>query len=345
MQAATEYFADVYKAIPKPFVVLNHAGETVYSTYAAASFLDRPLPEKLLTEAASCIKSGKGSVLSLSWLDRDRVVYCIPTQYAGETFAVAEIAVVAEYPELPELMVALTNLRGKINRSLDTFYFAAQQMGLNEGRGKELGQEVRYILRAAEHVDRLLDISDRANYRIPMEMNQYASALAKGFEELKLRGTVTAEPSKKKCFARVMPEDLELILATLVSNAFRFGADRVTLRASSVGERVRLTVADNGKGVEDPERLFECGYCTRDKLGGEGMGVSLSMARHVLARQDATLQYERAEGETRFHIEMTAAKLPENIRLSEWKVEDFGNSLSQLRVELSDYMIMMDYEE
>lgn len=342
---ATEYFADVYRAVPKPFVVLNHAGKTVYSTYAAAPYLDRPLPEKLLAEAASCIKSRKGFALSLNWLDRDRVVYCTPAQYEGETFAVVEIAAVVEYPELPQLMVALSNARGKISRSLDTFYFAAQQMGLDQGRGKELGQEVRYVLRAIEHVDRLLDMSDRANYRIPIELNQYVSAVAKAFGDLKLRGTVIAEPSNEKCYVRVMPEELELVLANLVSNAFRFGAGRVALRTSSVGEKVRLTVADDGKGAEDPERIFECGYRTRDKLGGEGIGIGLPVARHVLARQDATLQYERADGETRFHIEMKAAKLPKNIRLSEWKVEDFGNSLSQLRVELSDYMMMMDYEE
>ena len=345
MRTVKEYFADAYRSVPKPIVVCGSAGETVYSTYAAAPFLDQPLPKKLLKEASACIQKERGSTIPLKWLDRDRVVYCTPARYEGETFAVLEIAAVAEYPELPKLMVALSNLRGKLNRSLDTVYFAAQQMGMKDGRGKELGQEVRYILRAAEHVDRLLDMTDRANYRIPMELNQFASAMAQGFEKLKLRGTVAVEPSKKKRFVRVMPENLELVVATLVSNAFRFGADQVVLRTSSVGKKVRLTVADNGKGVEDPARLFECGYRTRDKLGGEGLGVSLAMAQHVLARQDAALQYERVEGETRFHIVMAAANLPENIRLSDWKVENTRNSLSQLRVELSDYMMMMDYEE
>lgn len=345
MRTVKEYFADAYRSVPKPIVVCTDAGETVYSTYAAAPFLDQPLPKKLLKEAAACIQKERGSTLSLKWLGRERVVYCTPARYEEETFAVLEIAAVAEYPELPQLMTALCNVRGKINRSLDTVYFVAQQMGLNDGRGKELGQEVRYILRALEHVDRLWDMSDRANYRIPMELNQFASAMAQGFEKLKLRGTVTAVSSRKKRFVRVMPEDLELVIATLVSNAFRFGADRVALRTSSAGKKVRLTVADNGKGVEDPDRIFDCGYRTRDKLGGEGLGISLPMARHVLARQDATLEYERVDGETRFHIVMAAAKLPENIRLSDWKVENTRNSLSQLRVELSDYMMMMDYEE
>ncbi len=345
MLTAGEYFAKVYRSVPKPIIVCNGARQVVYSSSAAAPYMGKELPEQLLREAEACISTGYGSSLSLTWYDRTRVIYFTPAQFEGEVFAVMEIAMLTDYPELPELMVALTNAQGKLSVYLDSIYFVAQQLGFSDRYGKDLGQEVRRILRAANHLDRLLDIGDRATYRVPMDIGRFAVTFVQAVNDLEIRGSLAAETSGEKLYARIMPEDLELALGTLVSNAFRFGAAHVVVRASGAGEKVRITVADDGPGVAEPERVFDCGYRTRDKLGGEGLGISLAMVRHMLTTQDATLQYERVEDESRFHIEMDAAVLPEGIRLSDWKPEPLNNSLSQLRVELSDYMIAMDFEE
>ncbi len=342
MLTAGEYFKNVYRSVPKSIIVCDEGRQIVFASSAGAPFTEKELPAPLWEEAEACISTGCGTTVSLRWNERTRVVYCTPCHYDGKAYCALEIATLTEYPELPELMVALTNARGKLSAYLDTIYFTAQQMGFDTKAGKEMGMEVRRILRAAEHLDRLLDMSDRVVYRVPLDLNRFVTAFADGVCTLQLQDSFILELSEEPLIARFMPEDVEIVLATLISNAFRFGAGGVALRTARVGKKVRITVADNGPGAEDPERLFDCGYRTRDKKGGEGLGFGLAMARHVLARQEATLLYERTGGDTRFHIDLDEAILPKGMRLSEWKPEDLRNTLSPLWVELSDYMIAME---
>lgn len=87
-----------------------------------------------------------------------------------------------------------------------------------------------------------------------------------------------------------VPEDLtvvadrhvvEQILANLLTNAFRYGGDSVTVSASTVGERVELTVSDDGPGVsaELRHRLFEPFAQGPDSKRSGGAGLGLAMVR------------------------------------------------------------------
>ena len=56
--------------------------------------------------------------------------------------------------------------------------------------------------------------------------------------------------------------------------SLRSGQGRVTVRAESVGDEVRIMVADNGEGwPDDRERLFEPYVTTR--VGGTGLGLAI----------------------------------------------------------------------
>lgn len=87
-----------------------------------------------------------------------------------------------------------------------------------------------------------------------------------------------------------VPEDLsvvcdrhviEQIMANLLTNAFRYGGDNVTISASTVGGKVELAVSDDGPGVsaELRRRLFEPFAQGPDSKRAGGAGLGLAMVR------------------------------------------------------------------
>ncbi len=75
---------------------------------------------------------------------------------------------------------------------------------------------------------------------------------------------------------------LDLALRNLVSNALRYGEGTVTLTAAHLGDRVHLTVTDEGPGfpAEFADKAFD--RFTRAETsrtsGGTGLGLSLVQA-------------------------------------------------------------------
>jgi len=78
-------------------------------------------------------------------------------------------------------------------------------------------------------------------------------------------------------------ELLEAVLETLVENSAQAGAQVVTIAGRGEGNRIVLSVADDGHGIAeaDPERIFEPFHTSRRGEGGSGLG--LPIARSLLA--------------------------------------------------------------
>lgn len=339
MISASEYFAGIYQEIPKAILVYDELMQVVYCTPKAQPF---PLPEGLQRAAEDCRLEMRGTALSLQLDGAEKTFYLTPMVYDGKTYVAVELEAVPEYPELPELIQVVRNTREKLAAYLNGLYSVAQRIGLSTPNGKELGADVRRIMRLAEHLDRLVDGGQRIIYRVPMDIGRFAAEYARGMNDLEMDKTLLTAPYEPGMIARIMPEDLELVLANLISNAFRFGAKRVTIRTARMEDKIRLTVADDGPGIADPERLFEWGYRTTDYKGVQGLGFGLAVAKRVLALQDAELLYERVDDQTCFHIDFQSIDFPDGGRLAEWKPEPLENSLSQIRVEMSDYMKEME---
>lgn len=339
MISASEYFAGIYQEMPKAILVYDELMQAVYCTPKAQPFA---LPEELCRAAEECRREMQGTALSLQMDGAEKTFYLTPAVYDGKTYVAVELEAVPEYPELPELIRVVRNTREKLASYLNGLYSVAQRIGLSTPDGKELGEDVRRIMRLAEHLDRLVDGGQRIIYRVPMDVGRFAAEYARSLNDLEMDKAVLTAPYEPGMIARIMPEDLELVLANLISNALRFGAKRVTIRTARVDDKIRITVADDGPGVEDPERVFECGYRTTDYKGIRGLGFGLPMAKRVLAEQDAELIYERVDDQTCFHIDFQAIDFPTGGRLAEWKPEPLENSLSQIRVEMSDYMKEME---
>lgn len=90
---------------------------------------------------------------------------------------------------------------------------------------------------------------------------------------------------------------LEQIFTNLLTNAYRYGGDRVTFDAHRDGDAVVVTVSDNGTGVpaELVPRLFE--PFTRDHAANShgGSGIGLALCRRLVEALDGDICYEPAQ--------------------------------------------------
>ncbi|MFN4186180.1 MAG: ATP-binding protein, partial [Hyphomonas sp.] len=84
----------------------------------------------------------------------------------------------------------------------------------------------------------------------------------------------------------------EMVVSTLLENSRQAGATAVTISTAALSDRLVVTLADNGPGVApaDAGRVFEPFFTTRRGEGGAGLG--LSIARSLLAANDATLDLQ-----------------------------------------------------
>jgi two-component system sensor histidine kinase ChvG len=101
---------------------------------------------------------------------------------------------------------------------------------------------------------------------------------------------------------------LEMVVSTLLENSRQAGAAAVTLDAAVVADRLVLTLTDDGPGVApaDARRIFEPFFTTRRGEGGAGLG--LSIARALLAANQATLDLTPSTSGAAFELSLPLAE-------------------------------------
>jgi signal transduction histidine kinase len=95
---------------------------------------------------------------------------------------------------------------------------------------------------------------------------------------------------------------LERILINLLTNAYRYGGDTVSLKAQVTGTEVDVVVADNGPGVSPDlvPHLFEP-FCRARAGGMEGSGLGLAIIRALVGGMGGAVWYEAGpEGGAQF---------------------------------------------
>jgi signal transduction histidine kinase len=102
------------------------------------------------------------------------------------------------------------------------------------------------------------------------------------------------------------------VLGALASNAIKFGRDggHLWLQAQARGERVCITVSDDGQGIA-PERqaqLFQpFSRAGREHSGIDGAGMGLATARSLVLAMGGTLELRSAPGQgTVVSVELAA---------------------------------------
>jgi signal transduction histidine kinase len=89
--------------------------------------------------------------------------------------------------------------------------------------------------------------------------------------------------------------ELMRIFQNLLKNALEAGAERVTATFSLEGDRINLVLADNGAGMDADRlrRVANGGFTTKET----GMGLGLSICRHLLKAHGATFNLESQIGQ------------------------------------------------
>lgn len=110
---------------------------------------------------------------------------------------------------------------------------------------------------------------------------------------------------------RADPDRLLQIVHNLLTNAVRISPERgeVRLSAARAGDRVRVTVQDDGPGiaVDPPEAIFErFVHDKRRDTRGEGSGLGLAIVRTLVALHGGTVFAGRSGQVTRIGFELPA---------------------------------------
>lgn len=122
-----------------------------------------------------------------------------------------------------------------------------------------------------------------------------------------------------------MPEDalfcdrelIEYAIYNLLSNAVKYSPPdtQVTVTADRIRDRVRISVADQGIGIDakDVRRVFEKFYRTKtaEQSGEKGTGIGLSIVEQIVTRHGGTISVESAPGKgSCFTVQLPAAPQP-----------------------------------
>ena len=123
---------------------------------------------------------------------------------------------------------------------------------------------------------------------------------------------LSVEPAIARARARLPVRAFEQAIANLLDNAAEATAGQAARQVRISLERVRdelhLVVADNGIGVPEPllRRIGEPFFTTKEP--GQGTGLGLYLARHVVEREGGEMRIDSAEGRgTRVTLTMPEA--------------------------------------
>ena len=108
---------------------------------------------------------------------------------------------------------------------------------------------------------------------------------------------------------RADPRRTRQIVRNLVSNALRYGGEKVLIRIEAVGDRVEVSVCDDGSPIEGSniEKIFR----PFETLGSErhptSVGLGLPVARKLARLMDGDLTYRYADSMSCFVMSLPAA--------------------------------------
>mgnify|MGYP000131030027 CR=1 FL=1 len=156
-------------------------------------------------------------------------------------------------------------------------------------------------------VEELLELSQIESGHVPFRLK--ITRVAKLIKKPVKRLTPQAERANIDVEVNI-PEDIPPVLAdsrriqqvvmNLLHNALKFTPEggHVTLKAEVVGPEVVISVKDTGAGIpaDDVPRIFERFYKADRARAEEGVGLGLSIAKHIIQGHGGRIWVESVEG-------------------------------------------------
>jgi signal transduction histidine kinase len=135
-----------------------------------------------------------------------------------------------------------------------------------------------------------------------------------------VRGVTESHPTHKAIavagsgiFAWADPLRCRQIIRNLLTNAIRYGGDRIAVMVQEQAGRAQILVADDGDGVKpaEAELIFERYYRSQQSPTQPGsVGIGLAVSRQLAEMMDGTLRYVGTSEESRFELLLPSAPLP-----------------------------------
>ena len=153
-------------------------------------------------------------------------------------------------------------------------------------------------------IEELLDLSrlDARGVRVRPEPLVLGSVLGEIVSEALPAGASTAVHVPEDLVVVADRLVLDRVVANLLGNALRYGAEPITLTADAGNGNLRITVEDSGKGVAEEIRpsLFE--RFARTESANVGSGLGLSIARSYARAHGGDLVHEPGATGARFTL-------------------------------------------
>lgn len=169
------------------------------------------------------------------------------------------------------------------------------------GQTSEMGDLIEDLLVAAR--------ADIGKLPIHVEPLDAGTVISEVIDSVRTPDGVTITAGRHSPVVYADPVRLRQIMRNLLTNAFRYGGDRIKITVSHNDERVWIDVADNGDGVppESRESIFEAYERAHRSAGRPGsVGLGLTVSRRLARLMDGDLRYRFDDGSV-FTLELTAA--------------------------------------
>lgn len=234
-----------------------------------------------------------------------------------------------------ELRTPLTSIKGTLDL-------------INSGVMGPMPEQMKPVLTVAGKNSKRL--ADLINDLLDLQKIE-AGELAFRFNVLNVRDLVTDSVNLSESYAEQMGVSLKVhdweeeiyvngdadrlsqVMANLISNASKFShkGGLVEISVKLTGDKVRILVKDTGVGIPEnaKERVFgrfsQVDSSDQRRVGGTGLGMSMSISKKIIERHDGQIDYESKLGQgATFFIELdvisvaasrTGDASPQNLKL------------------------------
>lgn len=126
-------------------------------------------------------------------------------------------------------------------------------------------------------IRRLLDLARADMMTIDPDARADIAAVVAGLPDIADDIAITSRIDGDLRPARIPPDVLHSILATLIDNSRHAGATLIRIDGAPIGDDIELSISDDGNGVAaaDRSRIFEPFFTGRRDKGGTGLGLAI----------------------------------------------------------------------
>ena len=172
----------------------------------------------------------------------------------------------------------------------------------------------RNLTRLERIINEVLDLSRLESETIPLNRTRFDFSLlvretVGDFRERLENGELQIEEAMESpLYVEADPDKIIQVLNNLVENALRFATRVITVKARADKECLRVSVIDDGPGIEeaDQKKLFDKyqrlhGRGRREQYRGTGLG--LAICREIILQHEGKIWVESVPGQgARFHF-------------------------------------------